>query len=119
IPRGMTVRVVHMLEAIQIHKHDAQRPTAGHRAVEFPAQNLIEMTTVEYARERITSVLVLQGRGAGLQLFGGFLERAHLVERLQAAEGQQLARLLEDRCRGIGFEDRRVEEPLYFGNLVD
>src|SRR5208282_4957382 len=103
----MTIRVVHVLEAIQIHKHDAQRPASGHCAVELPAQNPIEMTTVEYAGERITPMLVLQGRSASLQLFGSFLERAHLVERLQAAEGQQLARLLEDGCRGVGFEDRR------------
>ena len=77
------------------------------------------MPAIEYARERVALVLVLERRGARHEFLRALLEFLDVFERLYGAQRQHLARFVESRCRDIGMQQRRVEQPLDLRNLRD
>ncbi len=70
VANRMAVRIVDLFETVQIGEQDAERPAAGNRAAKLRVQDLIEMSAIENARQRIASMLILEFRRSRLEVFG-------------------------------------------------
>jgi hypothetical protein len=88
--------------------------------LKFAPQHQIEIAAVVKSREAVALLLILQRRGARFEFpISSQRKLFDLPERLQIAKNQQIARLIEDRVRGVGLQQFRIEQALDFRYLGD
>jgi hypothetical protein len=110
---GMTARLVHALEVVDVEQHDGERLPAGARRVELAGERLLEAAVVRQLGQGVAVHQLLEGALVLLQVRGHRVELAcqltQLVAAAPAEAGAEVAGA--DRPRRGAQLGERAEDP--------